>query len=522
MAENDGMNSLGINNPKNIEQEFLNREAMKAGVTPVQVNLGIGTSGTQIYAGYYDEEYLDDLKHSEAAHKFDEMRRKDSQVQMLVSAVKLPIMSGLFEFRPYDDSPEAEDHAKFLEIVFREMEQTQSQMKNEILDMVIFGHSAMERIHKVYNEPVEVEGRTILPSYIGLKELRWISPKTIETWNFKDKEFVGITQYAYGDVEHTGPIPKEVLSIFTINKEGQNHQGISLLRPCYGCYFRKQTYQKLNAIGIEKFAIGIPIGTIPLGAENSTSRVALEKALSDFCTHQSNYIVKTEGFDVDVKFNSYDPQKIEVAIDNEDKRMAKAFLASFLELGLTTGGSQALSSDLSTFFKNSLEYIIDIIESEFNKTIIPELIKLNFPDSKKFPHLYISGVTDTGGLDMAQILTGLTSSRILVPDKELEEYIRKLYALPEKGEEPNKPEVQSPFMETAVKAFRDKVRAQVADDDERIVPDDEKRPTAKKDKRINIDDKISQCVIHYISKGWEKDKAIAACRKSKGNLDETI
>jgi len=122
MAENDGMNSLGINNPKNIEQEFLNREAMKAGVTPVQVNLGIGTSGTQIYAGYYDEEYLDDLKHSEAAHKFDEMRRKDSQVQMLVSAVKLPIMAGLFEFRPYDDSPEAEDQAKFLEIVFRDME----------------------------------------------------------------------------------------------------------------------------------------------------------------------------------------------------------------------------------------------------------------------------------------------------------------------------------------------------------------------------------------------------------------
>jgi len=518
---NDGMNSLGINPPQDIAMETLVNQAAKAGVTPVQINLGIGTSGSEVYAGYFSEEYLEELKHSEAARVYDTMRRKDSQVQMLVSAVKLPIMSGLFEFRPFDDSPEAEDHAKFLEIVFRDMEQTQSQMKNEILDMIIFGHSAMERIHKVYNEPVEVEGRTILPSYIGLKELRWISPKTIETWNFKDKEFVGITQYAFGDLGHTGPIPKEVLSIFTINKEGQNYQGISLLRPCYGCYFRKQTYQKLNAIGIEKFAIGIPIGTIPLGAENSTSRVALEKALSDFCTHQSNYIVKTEGFDVDVKFNSYDPQKIEVAIDNEDKRMAKAFLASFLELGLTTGGSQALSSDLSTFFKNSLEYIIDIIESEFNKTIIPELIKLNFPDAKKFPSLYISGVTDAGGLDFSQIIANLSNARIITPDNELEEYTRKLYAMPEMSEETiekrNKPPiVQTPFMETALQAFREKVKADVEKDAGDV------RPRPKKDKKLDVNDKISQCILHHINKGWEKDRAIAACNKSKGNLDETV
>ena len=333
-------------------------------------------------------------------------------------------------------------------------------MKNEILDMIIFGHSAMERIHKVYNEPIEIEGRTILPSYIGLKELRWISPKTIETWNFKDKEFVGITQYAFGDLGHTGPIPKEVLSIFTINKEGQNYQGISLLRPCYGCYFRKQTYQKLNAIGIEKFAIGIPIGTIPLGAENSTSRVALEKALSDFCTHQSNYIVKTEGFDVDVKFNSYDPQKIEVAIQNEDLRMAKSFMASFLELGVNVGGSQALSSDLSMFFKTSLEYIVDIIESEFNKVIIPELIRLNFPDAKKFPHLYISGVTDENGLEFSQIMTNLTNSGNIVPDMELEKYLRTRYGLPEKSDEPNRerPEIKTPFMDNALQSFREKLK----------------------------------------------------------------
>ena len=456
---NDGMNSLGFPQDKGITpNELLIRDAKANGLNVV-INQGIGVSGTEISGGYYSEDYLDELSNAKAAKAYDVMRRKDSQAQMLVSAVKLPIMSGLFEIRPYDDSPEAEVQSKFIEHLLSDIDNSLSQTKNEILDLVVYGFTAMERVHKVSTKPFDIDGKVIFPSYVGLAELRWINPKSIETWNFdKDtKKLKSISQFVTGDLAKQVDIPAEFLSIFTINKEGDNYTGISLLRACYGCYFRKNNYQKLNSIGIEKFAIGIPIGTIPQGDENSNSRVAFEKALRDFCTHQSNYLIKTEGYEVDVKFNAFDPQKIEVAIDNEDKRMAKSFLASFLELGLTTGGSQALSSDLSTFFRNSLEYIVDIIESEFNRVIIPEMIKLNFPDAKKFPILYISGVTDQAGAELANSLSAMVNSRILTTDTDLEDYVRKMYSLPEKGDTPNAAPPM-PNMNQALKAFREKLK----------------------------------------------------------------
>ena len=52
-----------------------------------------GSTGTEIFAGYYAEDYLDALKNNERADVFDKMRRSDPQVKMCLSAVKNPIKS---------------------------------------------------------------------------------------------------------------------------------------------------------------------------------------------------------------------------------------------------------------------------------------------------------------------------------------------------------------------------------------------------------------------------------------------
>ena len=423
----------------------------------------LSSSGTAISGGAYEEEYLEALKGTAGLQIYDEMRRKDTQIKMLLSAVKFPILSGVFEIRPaIEGDPIAENHAKFIEFVLNNMDRPLSQLKNELLTMLVFGAACFERIHKIVAEPFMIEGSVVLPSFIGLSEMRLINAKTIDKYNFVDKKLESIDQIATGTLENKATIPVQFLDFFVLDKEGDNYSGISLIRPCYGPYFRKNMYLKLNAIGIEKFAIGIPVGTIPEGQENTKNRTTFENALADFCTHQSNYLIKTEGYEVDIKFNSYDPAKVELSIDNEDKRMAKSFLASFLELGLTTGGSQALSSDLSTFFRSSLEYIIEIIEQEFNHVIIPELIKLNFPDVMQFPYLYITGVTDTSGIELATIMEKLTGSGNVVPDMSLEEYLRKVYGLPDKSDEPNKVVSATPAtqpLDQAIKAFKERKRS---------------------------------------------------------------
>lgn len=395
-----------------------------------------GTSGTENYSGYYAEEYLHKLRDKARATEYDKMRRSDSQVKMLLSCIKNPIKSAKWKVAPAEqDNPEYEKHAKLVEkALFQDMRTHWKKFINESLTMLEFGHAVFERTHKVVKFDPE------LGTYISIKDLSWRSPKTIERWDLHTEgdckgELKSIAQYAYGDLGVLIDIKACNLIVFVLDMEGSDYQGTSILRACYGNYFKKNNYSKINAIGIEKFAVPTPIGTIPPGQENSEAKDTFEQVLRKYTSHQCNYIIKPEGFNIDWNNNTYDPQKVEVSIDNEDKRMAKAILANFLELGQGSG-SYALSNDLSDFFLSSIKYIAEAeIAETLNKTIVKEIIDLNFPGVKKYPKLIPYGIDDKAGKEFAEIISMLTEKKIIIADDVLEKDIRKRYDLPEKSDQ---------------------------------------------------------------------------------------
>jgi len=391
-----------------------------------------GNSGTEIYAGYYAEEYLHKLRGSERADEYDKMRRSDSQIQMVLSCMKNPIKSCKWEIDPAEmNNDQYEMHANLVKrILFDELKCGWDAFISEALTMLEFGHAVFERTHKlVRNDPD-------FGTYISIKNLAWRNPKTLERWNLnKDGDLDSVTQYSFGDLDAQVDMDAKFLTVFTLNKEGSDFQGTPVIRVCYGNYFRKNNYLKLNAIGIEKFAVPTPIGKVPPGFEKSDEMGAFETALKKYTTHQSNYVIIPSGFEVNFNNNVYDPQKVEVSIDNEDKRMSKAILANFLELGQGSG-SYALSADLSDFFLSSLEYIAEkIIANHLNNTVIKEIIDLNFPGVKKYPKLRPVGISDRAGKELAEIVSMLTEKKVIIADDKLEADMRKRYSLPEKSNE---------------------------------------------------------------------------------------
>ena len=60
----------------------------------------IGASGTMIFSGYYDEEYLSRLTGTQAADHYDQMRRSDGQINMLLTARKNPILTASKSIEP--------------------------------------------------------------------------------------------------------------------------------------------------------------------------------------------------------------------------------------------------------------------------------------------------------------------------------------------------------------------------------------------------------------------------------------
>lgn len=398
---------------------------------PRQVNLRVtneGSYGTEVQAGYLYEEYLQRLQGYTRAIEFDKMRRGDYQIKMCLNAVKFPISSAVWEIKPFDDSPEAAADADLVRhILFNDLNRSWRKFVHEALTICEFGFAPFEITHKV------VMNHAKFGSYIGVN-LGWRSPKTIHRFNVKpDGVLESITQYAYGDLDSTVDIPAEWVLLFNLEQEGANYEGIPLIRPCYGNYRRKDVYLKLNAIGIEKFAVPTPIATIPDQKQNSTQYDNMIATLQKYTTHQANYITKPAGWEIELNNNAYDPQKVEVSIDNEDKRMTKAFLASFLELGQNGVGSYALSNDLSDFFLGGLESIANEIKDPINDKLIPHIVEMNRGKRDGYPKLCSSGISDKIGKEFAEVLKLFIDGKVITPDDPLEASIRKRLNLGEKS-----------------------------------------------------------------------------------------
>lgn len=396
--------------------------------------VAIGSTGTETYAGYPREEYLHDLLGKDRAKIFDKMRRSDTQITMLLRAITNPIKSANWEIEPASDDPADIAVAdKIRHILFDDMSKLGgfARFVDEALTAPIFGHAVFEKTYKlVLNHPK-------FGTYHGIKGLDLISAKTIYQWNLDpDGHLQSVTQIAIGDLHRYVQIPAQFLMVYSIDMEGSNYEGISLLRSCYGSWLRKNMNLKLNAIGTERFAIKTPIVTVPAGKENQESFGFLITALESYMSGQSNYLTVPEGYTVVFPAGAeYDPAKVDSTVDAEDRRMAKAFLANFLELGMNNGGSFGMSEDLSDFFLSGIEHLAGGVCQMVNANLIPELVNLNFFEGvKNMPKLTHSGITDKAGKELAEVLHFLTGAQIIEPDDLLEANVRKRYHLPKKSE----------------------------------------------------------------------------------------
>ena len=432
-------------------------------ITPMAVKRKeLGSTGTRSDAGYPAEEYLYKLRGTKRADIFDEIRRSDAQIVMCLSAVKNPIKSATWEIEAgcaegEQPTPEAEEDAKLIRhILMDDSDKPFSKFLSEALTFIDFGHAVFEITHKV------VIDHPRFKSYNGIASLGWRSPRTIEKWNLNPDtgRLASITQMADGDLQKSVDIPDQFLITMSLNQEGSNYEGISMIRPCYGPWLRKDLYLKLNAIGIEKFAVGTPMAEVPDNKEKTKEFANLIEALTAYTSHESNYLIYPTGWKITLNNNSYDPSKVEESIDKEDKRMAKAFLANFLELGMSGGGAYALSNDLSDFMLAGLDHIANEIAAPINQDLIPSLIKMNRGPREFYPKLKHSGISDKAGSELASMLKSLAESKFITPEDADEDHLRRRIGLPNRtGQGARKVEAPQPGFPSEPATLSERIRA---------------------------------------------------------------
>lgn len=391
----------------------------------------VGTTGTKIFGGDFDEEFLANLRGTQWADTIDEMIRSDGQINMLLTARKNPVLVANWDVEAAGSRPDQERHRDLIKYEFFERSSKPfHQLLEEIETFIDNGYSLFERIHEVVMDDPR------FGSYIGFKNLAWRSQRTIESWNLRrDGSIVSVEQQADGDLDAYVNIDGKYVSIFTLNKRGDNYEGISALRPIFGAWFRKRVYQKLLSIGIERYAVGTPVGTLPPGKEQGPEKAKFDSILKRFISHEKGFITLPDGWKIEIPKTPFEADKIQKVIDAENTEMAKSFVANHLELGTGgNGGAYALGNDFSDIFLSIIQNDAAIVVRGLNQWA-RELIDLNFGKQMAYPKFKVTGVNDKLGKEFAEITKTLIDSKAITPTKKLEEFLRRQYKMPELTDE---------------------------------------------------------------------------------------
>ena len=401
---------------------------------------GVGKSGTEIYSGQFDEEYLDKLKNLCGIELYQQMRRSDAQVVMLLSVVKNPITSAKWSVEAADESDEEKEIAALVEhALFEDMgypdgskRKTWQEFIQEALNFIDYGHTLFEKVHKV------VIDHPRFGDYIGLKDLAYRHPKTIYEWNtFKNGGLKSVRQQQDGDLAVDVLIPGRHLLVFSNRKEGDNYEGISALRAIYGNYFRKNVYHRIQAIGIERGANGVPVGTVDKDIAGRDDYDAQYEQFLDvlekFSAHQSRSLALPPGFSLEEYKINHDADKVKAVIEAENIEMSKAFLANFMELGVSgqSSGSYSLGTDLSDIFLSGIQLYAEQICEKITRDVIKDIVEFKYGQREVYPKLRCTGINDKAGKELAEIINLLVTGGITKPDDRLRSHLHKQYRLPE-------------------------------------------------------------------------------------------
>jgi hypothetical protein len=440
-----------------------------------EMSLMIGASGTQFFKGFYNIsdslEYVQDLKGERALRTYNQMRKSDPQVKLALLALTHPIVNAAWSIQP-PGAPEKGDKptplelecTKFISESWFDWEFRWETALRQILSFFWAGFSVFEKSY-VY------DGK-----YIKLKKLAQRLPNTIVEWQVENEELIAIKQYiSGGDTARQVWIPAEKIVLFTFDQEGGDYRGQSALRAAYKPWFYKDTIQRIQAMQIERWALGIPkITQTDAITSNPNKNKAIEMA-ENLRAHEKAYAFVPKGFELELldsgSAKMVDPQS---AINSHDAGILKAIMAQFLELGQTETGARSLGETLKDMYLMGLSFSANYVCEVVKQRIFRELAFFNFGANVRPPTLTFSGIQPVQLELLARAYAAIANSSALEMDDPTEAHIREQLGLPVKDHTTSRKKAQ-PF---AVDLEDDEDEDDVENLDPKIK---EKKPKEKKE-----------------------------------------
>ena len=364
-----------------------------------------GRIGQKRWEGVFNEEFLPELSGIRGIKTYREMLDNDDTIGAIMFAIKMLIRQVKWHVEPGGDSAKDREAAEFVESCMDDMQNTWTDTISEILSFLAYGWSFHENDDK--------------------------------------DNLIGMTQQPppdYGLL--TIPISKAML--FRTESIKDNPEGRSILRNAYRSWYFKRRIQEIEAIGIERDLAGLPVLHAPDGVdiwddkdpELVSINAALTSMVKNIRRNEYEGLVLPAGYEAELLSTGGTRQFDTNAIINRyDAKIAQTVMADFIMLGHEQTGSFALSEDKTELFAVALGAFLDVICETFNNQGIPSLIDMNgahFDAITDYPQLAHGDVDKRDITKLSTFLKDMVGVGILIPDEDLEDYVREVANLPER------------------------------------------------------------------------------------------
>lgn len=397
----------------------------------------LGSTGTPIYAGVVSDpaEYNTDFYWRSGIRIYDEMVRSDPQVWLMLRLTQQPILAATPSIMPASDDPMDVEIASFVETALLEGMEYETpegdliytgwdDVLRHILSMGQYGFSVFELCYTV-NPAGWVTWSRWLPM-LARTVWRW--------WTNAENDLTGIQQYAFRDYQFDFVnVGVGKLARFTLNQEGSNYDGISLLRPAYTPWFYKQQIQRIEAVGIERNSIVPPVMRLPAGSP--TGDWAKAKAIvQNIRASEAMGITIPETWELKglegLASHGRGGIQIQPTLQYYDIQIARAFGGQFVNLGSTDTGARSLDDSQKQTFLGMLQSQCTYIENRLNNGPIRRLVDYNYAGVAVYPKIQFPSLRLQDIEGLAGTITQLAQVGFLHGTYADEDFLRKLLKLP--------------------------------------------------------------------------------------------
>lgn len=433
----------------------------------------LGYTGLQSRNGMVTEEFLPELKGRKANQVYKQMSMNDPTVGAILFAIENTIRGVNWDVKAADH-PEGEQSAEFFKTVMGDMEKPWSEVINDILSFISYGHSITEPVFKRRmgrNNPDKRFRSRHTDGMWGWRRLPSRSQCSVKEWVFQGDR---VNQGPGGTVTVTrGPnsnvndlkgmvqrnpntlkdkyIPRERFLLFRTNSQLDNPEGKSLLRTAYRPWFFKTRLEEIEAIGIERDLNGLPTFWVPhhyLSQDATPDQRAaidsIKKIGNSIRNNQQGCIVfpqffdenGNKMFDIQLLGNGQGGGKAvatDTIIHRYSSQIAQTVLADFILMGQQSVGSFALSENKVKLFYSAISAYLDSIADVFNKEAIPKLWALNGFDPESMPELIYGQIERHSLQELGEYFGKLISEEGLQVDESLEGFLRDKADAPERS-----------------------------------------------------------------------------------------